>query len=599
MVKRPVTLALAAVVLLSVAGVTWWMMSERSGSTRSVAPTSSPEDADRKTLSRELPGTRSIESPSKGIRFENVAQESGIDFSYYGSPSADHYMTEQNGGGIAVLDYDADGIVDLFFSNGSHFTRPAHLHEASSTLYRAELPLEYEDTTSQAMLWSSGFGQGCAAGDYDNDGFTDLSVCVYGKNQLWRNNGDGTFTDVTDVSGAGDERWATSAAFADLNGDGLLDLYVVNYVDWTPDAAPCFLDEKKEQRKVCSPLDFSGQPDLILQNSGAGHFVPIEEFRTDGKTVAGKGLAVAIVDLNADDMLDVFVANDTMQNFLFVNQRDFRFQETAVSEGVAFSQDGTLGSSMGIAVGDYDRNSYPDLFVTNFAHEVIDAIANFGPGGFIASNAELRLDASSTAVLNFGIVMADFDLDQWPDLFFANGHLWDSGPGGDEYRMRPNVLKNHEGRFFRDVSRSAGDYFRERWLGRSVAAGDLDNDGDTDLVVAQLSDPAAVLENRSERRGRSIRTTFIGTRTCRQPLGCRVDVQLDDGVNLATHIPSGESFQAAHDSRVVLSVGNAAQIERISIHWPGGTLESWSALPCDGNLVLIEGTGMREERRID
>lgn len=595
MVKRPVRLTLAALVLFTLAGVTGWVMSERVGGTRSAAPASLPDQTGRETSVRELRGSRSAESPSTAIRFENVSWKSGIDFTYYGSPSVDHYMTEQNGGGVAVLDYDADGIMDVFFSNGSHFDRPADRQEAFSTLYRAELPMKYGDATSQAMVRSSGLGQGCAAGDYDNDGFTDLFVCMYGKNQLWRNNGDGTFTDVTDVSGAGDQRWATSAAFADLNGDGLIDLYVVNYVDWTPDADPCFLDRKKEQRKVCSPLDFSGQSDLILRNSGNGRFVPTEVSGADGQTVAGKGLAVAIVDLNADDRLDVFVANDTMQNFLFVNQGDFQFEETAVSEGVAFSQDGTLGSSMGIAVGDYDRNSYPDLFVTNFAHEVIDAMANFGPDGFIASNAELRLDASSQAVLNFGIVMADFDLDQWPDLFFANGHLWDSGSGGDEYRMRPNVLENHEGRFFRDVSVSAGDYFRDRWLGRSVAAGDLDNDGDTDLVVAQLSDPAAVLENLSERRGRSTRVTFIGTRSSRQPLGSRVDVQLDDGVMLATHIPAGESFQSTHDCRVMVSAGNATQIQRISIHWPGGTRESWSALSCDRSHILIEGTGQPDE----
>lgn len=587
-------------ILLGAAGAAWWRNAGHRAADQSdeVSRSIDGRVEDRKVIEPELKLSESFSSDHvpPTIRFENVAYGAGVDFRYYGSPSADQYMTEQNGGGIAVLDYDSDGMADLFFSNGSHFTRPAQDAGASNRLYRAGASWSYQDVTSPAMLQSFGFGQGCAAADFDNDGFVDLFACGFGKSHLWRNNGDGTFSDVTESAGIRNERWATSAAFADLNADGLLDLYVVNYVDWTPDAPPCFLDDRKVQRKVCSPLDFPGQPDLLMENAGTGRFVSIEDFQTDGQVLAGKGLAVAATDLDGDAMLDVFVANDTMRNFLFINHGDFQFEETAVSEGVAFSQDGTLGSSMGIAVGDYDRNQWPDLFVTNFAHEVIDAMANFGPEGFIASNAELQLDASSTSVLNFGIVLADFDLDQWPDLFFANGHLWDSGPGGDEYRMRPNVLVNHTGKSFRDASDSAGDYFQQAWLGRSVAAGDLDNDGDTDLVVAHLSDPVALLENRSRRQGRSVQATFIGTRSCRQPLGCRVDVELNNDVVLTTHIPSGESFQATHDCRLIISLGEATEMKRISIHWPGGAIESWTGVSCESSLVLIEGTGLRYQR---
>ena len=510
------------------------------------------------------------------IRFADSAVQSGVEFTYYGAPTREHNMTEQNGGGIAIFDFDADGLCDLFFSNGSDFRRRAETVGAFSELFQAVDFESYVPVGRLSEVAVPGFGQGCASGDFDNDGFADLALACFGRNRLWRNNGDGTFSEINDSRDLASDQWSTSMAFADLNADGLLDLYIVNYVDWNSDVAPCFLDQAKTRRKVCSPLDFSGQADMLLKNSGNGAFEPAVKPGGESITSIAKGLAVQIVDLNGDGRLDVFVANDTTRNFLLLNQGRLSFEETSVAMGLAMSQDGSLGSSMGVACGDYDRDGRSDLFVTNFANEVVDALQNLGDSGFVASNAELGIDRVSRKALNFGIVLDDFDLDGWPDLFFANGHIWDSGPDGDEYEMRPTVMANVGGKRFVDGSNSAGEYFRKRWLGRAVAKGDLDNDGDVDLLVAHLKAPAAILRNDSVRQGSSLRLQFIGTVASRDALGSQVDVELLDGTHYVTHVPSGGSFQASHSPVVVVPAGERPELGAVTIQWSTGTIETWS-----------------------
>lgn len=537
--------------------------------------------------------SQTSEAAKSPFQFEWM-QNTGIDFVYYGAPSEEKYMTDQNGGGVAVIDFDQDGTLDLFFVNGSHFQRPASGLAQSNRLYRAVGNFRYEEVTLPAGLLAHGFGMGCAAGDYDNDGFSDLFIACYGRDRLWRNNGDGTFEEVTDTAGVGSERWGTSAAFADMDGDGLLDLYVLNYVDWSSDEPPCHPPGQPNIVASCSPLNRTGQANLLYRNTGEGRFEEIGQQAGVARVPDGKGLALAIADLNGDGRLDIYVANDTSPNFLFRNLGDMRFEEIAAVEGVAVINDGSVGAGMGVACADYDRNGYLDLAVTNFRNQVNSVYANLGETGFTATNTSLGLDFLSRSPLGFGIVFADFDLDSWPDLFVANGHIWDLTSLGleNEYAMCPQLLRNHQGRSFRDASAQAGAYFRQRWLGRAVAMGDFDNDGDTDLVISHLSSPPAVLRNDSVRAGESWRVHLVGTQSSRQALGCQV-VAVAKEVRHVSQVPAGGSFQASHDPRVLFGTAKSASLDEIQVVWPSGRREVWRNTVPDrqGTVQLIEGTG--------
>lgn len=541
----------------------------------------------------EVADPESQERMTSGFRFTDVTSESGIKFEYYGGPSSAGHMTEQNGGGVAVFDFDRDGALDLFFANGSRFDKSAADAEASNKLFRASENFTYRDVTRISGLESYGFGMGTCAGDFDNDGFVDLFLACYGRNRLWRNNGDGTFVDITDTAGVGDELWGTSAAFADLDNDGLLDLYVVNYLNWSPDDEPCTLSEDSNIRIVCSPMTRSGQADLLFQNRGDGSFFEIGNDAGVHIAESGKGLALSVADFNSDGLLDVYVVNDTTKNFLFLNKSQMLFEESAVRAGAGLSSDGVQGSGMGVGVADYDRNGHLDLCVSNFQNQANDLYANLGDAGFVTTNEETGLDLVSRPWLSFGILFADFNLDQWPDMFVANGHIWDKrslNPDYD-YLMPSQLVRNLNGRRFKEVPAEAGAYFARRRLARAVAAGDLDNDGDADLVIQHLAAPPAVLRNdfAGERHGVSIE--IIGTVSARQPLGMSITV-LDDGEEFVLRVPSGDSFQASHDHRVLFASGNHSSIDELKVMWSTGVVESWQkVIPDQQRIRLIEGTG--------
>jgi hypothetical protein len=532
-------------------------------------------------------------TPPSPIQFKQLGPSSGIDLVYFGGPSEARHMTEQNGGGIGCLDYDRDGGLDLFFSNGAYpgVEPPGPPH--SQRIYRNLCEgSAFQDVTLLSGLEAYGLGQGVAAGDFDNDGFPDLYVAAYGRSRLWRNNGDGTFSETTDDAGVANDQWASSPAWADLNNDGLLDLYVVNYVTWSPSDPPCSLPYTPPVRISCPPTGQRGQPDRLYQNLGDGRFTDIGQTAGIAVPDTAKGLAVGIADFNDDDRLDVYVANDTTANSLFINSESGQFTDEAILRGVAVSGDGTAGSSMGVAIGDYDNNSRFDIAVTNFLHQPNDLYQNLGEAGFLPTNSEVGLDLVSRPMLKFGIALSDFDADGWADLFIANGHIWDlERPElAYKYRMRQQVVRNEAGAAFRDLGVAAGDYFGGEHLGRAVAIGDLNDDGLPDVIVGHLDEPPALLHNQSQPATPAARIQLVGRRSARDPRGIRIDWQIGDRW-LSTTVPAGGSFQVTHAPRLTLASLGQSELTTIRVHWGPGQVETWSDIPAGRLTTLVEGDG--------
>lgn len=537
----------------------------------------------------------------KGVlpTFIDIAAEVGIHFERYDDMCGLHRILEANGGGVALFDYDGDGRLDVYAANGCRLPRRGDDRSHANQLFRNLGGSRFECVSASAGMDHSGYFHGCAAGDFNSDGFPDLYVTAFGRNALCRNNGDGTFSDVTDYAAAAVPLWSSSAAFADFNRDGLLDLYVVNYLDTTDDPPRlCPHDGSPDGYRQCPPQVFAASDDVLLLNAGDGRF---HEATVDAGITGrdGKGLGAVAFDADRDGATDLYVANDGTPNFLYRNtglhepSRDGsvrvpQFLECGAEWGASVNGYGEAEAGMGIAAGDYDGNGWTDLYVTNFYHETNTLYRNLDGRGFSDATRAAALSEPSFDVLGFGTNFLDLDNDGDLDLFVANGHVddvrWESGA---PYRMSPQVFRNSGG-VFREVSTWAGPYFQRRWLGRGTATGDLDGDGRVDLVVSHQLAPLAVLHNETATDARSLQIQLVGRGTSnRSAVGALVEM-IEADITVTREVIGGGSFQSASDLRIHLGLDDRAEAACVRVTWPSGQVTEWRNVRA-GRYIGIEG----------
>ncbi|MGB7844469.1 MAG: CRTAC1 family protein [Candidatus Acidiferrum sp.] len=509
-------------------------------------------------------------------RFTDVTSSLGIGFEYVASHTSKKYLIETMGSGVDLFDYDNDGRLDIFVVNGAPLRDPTTKGTIPqktgpkdwNRLYRQKSDGTFEDVTEKAGLQGVGYGMGAAVGDYDNDGFEDLYVTAYGGNKLYHNNGDGTFTDVTEKAGVGGSGWSTSAAWVDLDGDGLLDLVVLRYVQWDFDDIWCG-EHREGYRAYCHPDVFRAIAPLVYHNDGKGHFTEIAE--KSGLGVPGKGLGIAIADYDRDGRIDLFVANDSMPEFLYHNKGGGKFEEVALSAGVAVDGDGHSYAGMGVDFTDYNNDGLPDLVVTDLASQMYALYRNNGDGTFNYDSYPSGVGRMSMKHSGWGVRFLDYDNDGWKDLLTAQGHDLDTIQLNlpDLHYKEPMLLARNTGKGFIDVSAQAGEVFQKAWVGRGLAIGDIDNDGRLDAVVTTNDGGLHVLHNSTQTQNHWLTLELVGHQSNRDAIGAEVKLVTAKGSQWATVTTSG-SYLSSSDKRVHFGLGPEAAAQTIEIRWPSG-----------------------------
>jgi len=590
---RPRAWFISAMVLAAVvASASAWLA--RSHWYSNTETTQQPSPPRGKHPIREQQGPGETETPDSPFAFANVAAASGVDFTYFVGTSGEYWFPETTGGGAALFDFDGDGALDLFLVNGCQLPQsPADVRHISE-LYRNRRDGTFDRVTHLAGCGPIGYGQGCAAGDYDNDGFDDLYVTNFGRNKLYRNRGDGSFEDVTEHTGTGCPLWSTSAAFADLDNDGDLELYVCNYTDFDPvlKSPWCVLPTLGE-RGYCAPNHFLGLPNVLYRNDGDGTFADCAA-EANMLLPDNKGLGVVAADFDRDGLLDLYVANDGVPSFLFHNEGNLVFKNVAPELGASLNGEGRATASMGIACGDYDRDGRLDLYITTFYMEPSLLLRNMGRTGFVDATHRAGLASPTMSSTGWGTQWVDFDNDGWLDLFTTNGHPVDDHVGLIPYAMHAQLFHNTGLRKIVDVSRGSGAYFAERWNGRGAAFGDWDNDGLTDIVVVHRHQPAAMLHNVTSQSGNALGIKLLGRHGSRNAVGARVVAELRGdtaGVpqRISADVLGGASYCSASDQRLILGVGRARTIDRLEVHWQSGLEQHWENVGTGDWLLIEEG----------
>jgi hypothetical protein len=527
------------------------------------------------------------------FRLVDVTGPSGLKFRHNNGANGNKLLPETLGSGCAFLDYDGDGWQDILLVNGMDW--PGHTKQRSTlALYRNNRNGTFTDVTRAAGLDVEMYGMGVALGDWNNDGFPDLLVTCVGQNRLFRNTGKGTFVDVTQTSGLGRRTgFSTSALWFDFDRDGLLDLFVCNYVKWSPEHDVfCSLDGR--QKSYCTPEAYRGDTCWLFRNRGNGTFEDVTA--TSGIfDTSSKSLGVAMLDYDGDGWPDLFVANDTQPNKLYRNMKNGTFKDVAVETGLAFSADGKARAGMGVDIGDFDNTGRPGLAITNFDNEMIGLYKATKPGTYEDVAMRAGVGSPSRNNLGFGCVLADIDLDGALDLIVANGHIDDTVRnirGNVGYAQAPNLFLNQGNGTFRDVATDAGVDFAKPRVGRGLAYGDFDRDGDLDLLVTTNNGPAMLFRNDQIAGNRGVRFRLIGTKSNRDAIGAVVQI-FYGGTSQSRMVKSGSSYLSQSELAVTFGVGRRDQVERVVIFWPSGRTEEFKNLASGKAYDCTEGSGIR------
>ncbi len=541
-----------------------------------------------------------LSGPDAPIAFADVTAEVGVGFVHAGSPTSEKYLIETMGAGVAMLDYDNDGRLDLFFVNGAALSDPmpgggpppdkrdGRFH---NRLYRQTPDRRFEDTTNRAGVAGTGYGMGVASGDYDNDGDPDLYVTAYGGNTLYRNNGDGTFTDATVEAGVGASGWSASAAFVDADHDGRLDLFVTRYLDWSFDTNGFCGGVEPGRRAYCHPDRYRGVTSLLYHNEGGTRFTEIGA-RAGIADAAGKSLGIAIADFDRDGRIDIFVANDSVREFLFRNLGGGQFEEVARAAGAAYDQDGRAFAGMGVVFDDQDNDGWPDLIATTLSNQLYANFRNERTGTFTYATHATGLAAITRLRSGWGLALVDADNDGWRDLLVAQGHVLDTvelTTPHITYRQPLLVARNLHTRFA-DVSSTAGAAFSVPRASRGLAVGDLDDDGRVDAVVNTLNGPAVVLRNVTKDPGHWIGVRLTGTRSNRDGLGATVEVTTDRGPTRMATVNTTGSYLSANDRTAHFGLGAASRVTSVRVRWPSGAVQVVDTPPIDQVLTITEAS---------
>ena len=544
-------------------------------------------------------------STDLGVTFLNIAREAGLNAkTIYGGEHKNKYLLETTGCGVAFYDYDNDGWLDIFLVNGTRLEGFPAGSEPTSHLFRNNRDGTFTDVTAKAGVAHSGWGQGVCVGDYDNDGWDDLFVTYFGKNVLYHNNGDGTFTDVSEKAGVAGKgtRWNTGCAFVDYDRDGHLDLFVANYIDLdlatapVPESGPCLY---KSVMVACGPPGLRGGKNILYHNNGDGTFTDVSEAAGIFRSTGTYGLGVLTADLDNDGWPDIYVANDSTASALYQNKKNGKFEDIAIEAGCALSPDGKPQAGMGISAADYDLDGNLDLVKTNFAGDTPSLYHNLGGGNFEDTTFTAGLGAH-TQYLGWGCGFFDMDNDGWPDILICNGHVY---PEVEQlkteagYAQRKLLYHNLRNGHFADVSFGAGPGISEPSASRGAAFGDFDNDGDIDVVVNVVNDFPQLLRCDTKLANNWIKVRTIGTKSNRSGIGARLKCVTHPPGESKPHqqideVRSGGGYFSQNDLRVHFGVGKAEKVDALEVRWPSGQIDTLKDIKVNQLIYVKEGEGI-------